>query len=87
MKFKKYVDAIQKLLDENPQFANIDVVSASDEEGNSFSQVFYDPTFGNFIAEDGGSFVPLMDTEKHTDADIEKGDVCPPEDVNAICIN
>lgn len=43
MKFKDYVEACKLLLKENPELADVDVVYASDDEGNSYCKGVYGP--------------------------------------------
>ena len=46
MKFKEYVERTNKLLKERPEIADFNVVSSSDDEGNSFNYVVYSPVIG-----------------------------------------
>ncbi len=48
MNLKEYANKINKLAKKCP---NIKVVYSSDEEGNSFSEVFFAPTLGIFNGE------------------------------------
>jgi len=55
MKLKDYIVKLQKVADKHP---NSTVVFAVDDEGNSFAEVNFTPTLGNFgdgtfIADDG----------------------------------
>jgi hypothetical protein len=50
MKLKNYIKELAKLAKKYP---NATVVSASDEEGNAFSEVIYSPSVGKF---DGREF-------------------------------
>jgi UDP-N-acetylglucosamine 2-epimerase len=50
MKLKDYIKKLQEIADKHP---NLTVVYAADDEGNRFSEVFYDPSYGHF---DGESF-------------------------------
>lgn len=52
MTLKEYANAINKLLKENPEAKNFQVVSSSDEEGNCFNPVFFEPSLGFY--EEGG---------------------------------
>lgn len=45
MKLSEYSKIISKLAKKYP---NADVIYSSDEEGNSFSEVTFDPSVGNF---------------------------------------
>jgi len=66
MKLKEYITKLSKLVEENSEVGNFEVVYSIDEEGNGFGQIFYDPTLGVF-----------NDGEFNTDMDIEyKNAVC-----------
>lgn len=39
MKFKEYLEELNKLAEENPESLNMDVIYASDDEGNSYHTV------------------------------------------------
>ena len=52
MKFKEYVENLNKLLNERPETAELDVVTSSDDEGNSYNLVHYTPTVGHFDDDD-----------------------------------
>jgi hypothetical protein len=52
MKFKEYAHKINKLLKDKPETAEYEAVCASDDEGNNFGPVNFDPTVGRF--EDDG---------------------------------
>jgi hypothetical protein len=45
MKIKKYIKLLEKLAAEHP---NATVVYASDSEGNSFSDVVFEPSVGRY---------------------------------------
>ena len=47
MKFKEYVENLNKLLNERPETAELDVVTSSDDEGNSYNLVHYTPSVGH----------------------------------------
>lgn len=53
MKLRDYMAAMDKLIKDNPKALEFEVVSSSDDEGNSFRKVFYTPTLGFF---DGDEF-------------------------------
>jgi hypothetical protein len=48
MKFKDYIENMNKLAEENPHILNMDVVYSEDDEGNNFNLVNYTPTTGHF---------------------------------------
>jgi hypothetical protein len=44
MNFKKFVQYCNKLLKEHPEIGKYTTIYSSDEEGNSFEEVVYNPT-------------------------------------------
>ena len=52
MKFKEYVEGMNKFLKDRPEVADFNVVSSSDEEGNSFNHVVYFPAIGAYDEEE-----------------------------------
>ena len=49
MKLKEYITALKEIEQTHP---DVDVVCASDEEGNSFGEVHYHPALGRFNGND-----------------------------------
>ena len=45
MKLKEYIKKLEKIAKKNP---NALVITSSDDEGNDFHEVVFDPTLGNF---------------------------------------
>ncbi len=76
MKLKEFLENLNELVKENPQALEYLVVSASDDEGNSYSEVVYDPNVGYFDSKEDD----FTNEEAFEDWEIE-------EEVNAICIN
>lgn len=74
MKFKEYLEKLNKLAQNHPEIADFTVVSAKDDEGNGFNKVHYDPSIGVF---DGWDY---MSTRNAEDGDEE---IAP----NAVCLN
>jgi hypothetical protein len=54
MKFKQYVQSLNKLLEENPEAADFDVVTSRDDEGNGFNLVAFPPSIGAYDAHENG---------------------------------
>lgn len=48
---KTYVEWITKVLQENPELGEVQVITASDDESNSFHGVYYKPTKGWLTAD------------------------------------
>ena len=72
MKLKEYIENLNSLTKDTPGALEMEVVSSSDDEGNSFQKVGYGPSLGKFEGDYYGDFT----------SDIEEGDV-----LNAVCIN
>lgn len=72
MTLREFIDGLNNYILENPQMMDLPVISASDDEGNSFSEVIYNPTKGIF-KEDDKSFDTQMEGEE--------------DKPNATCIN
>ena len=48
MKFRDFVESVNQLLKKHPEAANMEVVTSSDEEGNSYNKVIYAPSIGYY---------------------------------------
>lgn len=48
MKFKEYVENLNKLLKDRPETAEFDVVTSIDDEGNGYNVVHYSPSVGSY---------------------------------------
>ena len=46
MTVKEYLDKLQKLVEEHPEYLELKVVYSKDDEGNQFKPVIYDPSAG-----------------------------------------
>ncbi len=82
LKFKEYVDNLNKLLADNPKYGDLDVVYSKDDEGNGFQHIYYGPTIGIHDGEYQGDF-----KQYDTDPDVDPEDTCTKEEINAVCIN
>lgn len=71
MKFKEWIEELNKFLKENPEIENYEVITAVDPEGNGYYEVDYLPTIGQF---EEGEFISKEDVE-----------YC--ETPNAVCVN
>ena len=77
MKFKKFVENCNKLLEEKPETGEYETVYARDYEGNGFDTVYNTPLVGVYKDKEWYS---LMDVEEE-DWGYTK------EDLNSVCIN
>jgi hypothetical protein len=75
MKFGEYLDRANKLVAENPDILDMDVVYASDEEGNSFHKAYTGISLGLYKSRE---FIPLSQFEEY-----EIPETIP----NAVCLN
>ena len=48
MKFKQFVENVNKLLADKPETAEFEVVNSKDDEGNGFNIVYYEPSIGMY---------------------------------------
>jgi len=71
MKLKTFLEGIKLAVAHIENWEELEVISSSDDEGNFYSKVYFEPTLGIF--EDGDWI---------EDSCIDKDDV-----INAICIN
>ena len=56
MTFEHFVKVCNKILENHPEYAKLPVIAASDDEGNSFSQVLFTP--GTMVVDDPESNRP-----------------------------
>ena len=83
MKFKDYLNNLNKQLKENPEIGEYETIYSIDDEGNGYQIVNYDEaSIGHFDGEYHGEFIP----KEHVDEEpeyYEDQDTTP----NAVCIN
>lgn len=73
MKLKDWLKSLNEQVTENPEILEYDVVYSSDDEGNNFDFVHYNPTVGEFKEEEFGRGYYAFNSDS-----VNK---------NAICIN
>jgi len=76
MKLKDYLEDLQSLVEVNPELLEMDIITASDDEGNSFNGVVYEASAGYFDGDDK-TFI----------AESECDFVDNEYEINAICLN
>ena len=74
MNLNKYIARLVELVESNPKYGELTVITASDDEGNDYNEVHFDPSLGNF-----------EDAEFTLYEEDEDDDEQP--DVNAVCVN
>lgn len=60
MKLGQYIEHLQKIILDNPEAKDYDVIYAQDDEGNGYNGVNYAPSVGQW---DGDSFSSSQDCE------------------------
>ena len=75
MKFKEYLDNLNKYAKENPDSLNYDVITSVDDEGNGYNLVHYTPSKGIFKDRE---FIPEDGLEDYNRDKV---------DLNSICVN
>jgi len=75
MKFKEYLDNLNKYAKENPDSLNYDVITSVDDEGNGYNLVHYAPSKGIF---EDREFIPEDGLEDYNRDKV---------DLNSICVN
>ena len=73
MRLTKYIEKLQELLAEH---GDLELIYSTDDEGNNYNKVHYEPSLVNFIS---------TDREVINDEDIEEWDESDYEKV--ICVN
>ena len=81
MTLKDYIANLGKIVEENPEHGDLQVVYSKDDEGNGYQGVHYTPTIG-MQDFDEGEF-----TSFNEDPDVHPEDTCTVDEINAICIN
>lgn len=78
MTLEKFLENINKLVKENPEILDYEVIYARDDEGNGYQEVAFEPSIGIFDDESRGEFI----CESHVE-DYERDK----SEINSICIN
>ena len=82
MNLRKYLDNLNKLVEEHPEALEFEVISAADDEGNNYQKVSFDPSIGILEGEYRGDFISLEQLKEEPDEfDYTE------KDVNCVCIN
>jgi hypothetical protein len=82
MKLHKFIDQLNKLVEENPQVKDFDVIYSIDEEGNAYDKIYFSPTIGNFSGDQFRTQDYIEEfNEEYPDEKLEN------LEVNSVCIN
>ena len=65
MKLKEYVEKLQKMMEENPEICDFEVITAKDEEGNGYDVVFYDYPTKNYDIRNIATDTFLLNRKRH----------------------
>jgi hypothetical protein len=65
MKLHEYIAQLKKLIADNPETANFDVIYSGDDEGNYYNQVYFSPTLGNYA---DGEFTDELEEDMKNNA-------------------
>jgi len=77
MKLSTYMAKLNELVRKNPKALQMDVVTSSDDESNSFNDVLLDPSIGVLYA---GEFRTLESLKEYYGEDVEP-------DRHVVCLN
>lgn len=72
MTLEEYIKTLQEYAKNNPETLQLDVITSSDDEGNSYNNIYFEPSKGCFERQDK-SF-DIIDEDNN-------------EDINAVCVN
>ena len=61
MKLRQFVQNLNVLLEECPESAEFEVITADDDEGNAFHPVNYEPSAGTFTDGEFDADTPIED--------------------------
>ena len=77
MKLKTYIENLKKVITQNPNYAELDVIYAKDDEGNGYQHIAYGPRVG-VNSEDGFYYAEFeyYDPDEHEE-----------DEVNCVCVN
>lgn len=87
MVLSEYIEQCKAVFEE---YGDLELVYASDDEGNDFQKVNWGPSVGVFMGDYRGDFIPEDNLEEHYDYINEDLDDDEQEEIpaiNAVCIN
>ncbi len=77
MRVKEYLEALNKLVNDNPGALELELITSIDDEGNGYNRVFYTPSLAIY---DGSELIVTWDeNEEEIPVTIDKA--------NCICLN
>jgi hypothetical protein len=82
MKLIEYIDSLLALIGERPEVAEYIVVTADDDEGNTYSEICTGVTVGIF-----SEFEFLVETEIQEVGDEPNMELMPEDSTLAVCVN
>jgi len=45
---REFVDSLEDLMERNPKMAEVEAITARDEEGNGYDPIYFNPTAGHY---------------------------------------
>jgi hypothetical protein len=85
VKLHKFIDNLNKLVEENPKAKDFDVIYSIDDEGNAFDNVYFSPTIGNLSNDQFRTQDYIEELiEEYPDENLENLENL---EVNSVCIN
>jgi len=75
MKLKKFIKNLEAFAKKHPEALEMTVVTAIDDEGNGFNEVYFTPILGFYEDREFMSVENMEEYER------------PPSDINAVCVN
>ena len=78
MKLKEFIDNLNNFVTENPESLDLDVVYSTDDEGNGYNKVNFEPCLGFY---EDREFKSVAYDEEDEDVEI------PLDEYNSVCIN
>ncbi len=74
MKLKEYLKGIHNAVKKIPNWEELEVIISSDDEGNSYSEVYFSPTIGFFDKEDKEFY--SEESERWGEEELESNSIC-----------
>lgn len=87
MTLGQYIELLKQVIEANPAHRDLEVISASDDEGNNYQAVNFEPTLGYCKGEYYKEFVSQENFEEYAEEQGIELALWSDLKVNCICIN
>lgn len=77
MKLKDYIKSLQEIVEQNPDYSELDVIYAKDDEGNGYQHVGYGPSIG--VNSEEGKYYAEFENYDEDEHELDE--------INCVCIN